>query len=50
MHSDEEDQVTLINTESGGGAVEKEMNIDDEAVKDRWSRYIGAMGVEAVAK
>lgn len=24
--------------------------MDDEAVKDRWSRYIGAMGVEAVAK
>ena len=29
---------------------QKEINIDDEAVKDRWSRYIGAMGVEAVAK
>jgi molybdopterin/thiamine biosynthesis adenylyltransferase len=29
---------------------EKEIDIDDEAVKDRWSRYIGAMGVEAVAK
>jgi hypothetical protein len=28
----------------------KEIDIDDEAVKDRWSRYIGAMGVEAVAK
>ena len=28
----------------------KEINIDDEAVKDRWSRYIGAMGIEAVAK
>ena len=26
------------------------MNIEDEAVKDRWSRYIGAMGIEAVAK
>ena len=26
------------------------MDIEDEAVKDRWSRYIGAMGVEAVAK
>jgi len=26
------------------------MNVDDDAVKDRWSRYIGAMGVEAVAK
>jgi len=28
----------------------KQLNVDDEAVKDRWSRYIGAMGVEAVAK
>jgi molybdopterin/thiamine biosynthesis adenylyltransferase len=26
------------------------MNIDDDKVKDRWSRYIGAMGIEAVAK
>lgn len=30
--------------------VEKEIDVEDEAVKDRWSRYIGAMGVEAVAK
>jgi molybdopterin/thiamine biosynthesis adenylyltransferase len=29
---------------------QKEINIDDEGVKDRWSRYIGAMGIEAVAK
>lgn len=28
----------------------KDIDIDDEAVKDRWSRYIGAMGVEAVQK
>jgi len=28
----------------------KEMNVDKEDVKDRWSRYIGAMGIEAVAK
>jgi hypothetical protein len=28
----------------------KEINIEDGAVKDRWSRYIGAMGIEAVAK
>lgn len=27
-----------------------DINVDDDAVKDRWSRYIGAMGVEAVAK
>lgn len=26
------------------------MNIDDDSVKDRWSRYIGAMGIDAVAK
>ena len=26
------------------------MDIEDEAVKDRWSRYIGAMGIEAVKK
>ena len=28
----------------------QDIDIEDEAVKDRWSRYIGAMGVEAVAK
>lgn len=28
----------------------KEIDVDDESVKDRWSRYIGAMGVEAVSK
>ena len=28
----------------------RELNIEDESVKDRWSRYIGAMGVEAVAR
>ena len=28
----------------------QDINVDDEAVKDRWSRYIGAMGIEAVAK
>ena len=26
------------------------MDINDERVRDRWSRYIGAMGVEAVSK
>jgi molybdopterin/thiamine biosynthesis adenylyltransferase len=30
--------------------VTSSINIDDEKVKDRWSRYIGAMGIEAVAK
>lgn len=26
------------------------IDITDEKVKDRWSRYIGAMGIDAVAK
>jgi molybdopterin/thiamine biosynthesis adenylyltransferase len=30
--------------------ISKEINIEDGEVKDRWSRYIGAMGIEAVAK
>lgn len=30
--------------------VQKELNIDDEKVRDRWSRYIGAMGIDAVSK
>ena len=33
-----------------GDTQQKEINIDDEGVKDRWSRYIGAMGIEAGAK
>jgi molybdopterin/thiamine biosynthesis adenylyltransferase len=28
----------------------EQIDINDAAVKDRWSRYIGAMGIEAVAK
>lgn len=28
----------------------KELDVSDEKVKDRWSRYIGAMGIDAVAK
>jgi len=28
----------------------QDIDVNDEAVKDRWSRYIGAMGVEAVTK
>ena len=28
----------------------KEINIEDAGVKDRWSRYIGVMGMEAVKK
>jgi len=40
------DDKSMIDT----NAVDKDIDVDDEAVKDRWSRYIGAMGVEAVAK
>lgn len=40
---EEKDGVKMIDTS-------KDINVDDEKVKDRWSRYIGAMGVEAVAK
>jgi molybdopterin/thiamine biosynthesis adenylyltransferase len=42
MDTDDEKTETIDTT--------KNIDIDDEAVKDRWSRYIGAMGVEAVAK
>ena len=28
----------------------KDLDVTDDAVKDRWSRYIGAMGIEAVKK
>jgi molybdopterin/thiamine biosynthesis adenylyltransferase len=53
MASDEEAEDEQINTESGKGpntGEGKAIDVEDEAVKDRWSRYIGAMGVEAVAK
>ena len=30
--------------------VNKELTFDDEKVRDRWSRYIGAMGIDAVSK
>jgi len=26
------------------------MDVTDESVRDRWSRYIGAMGMDAVKK
>ena len=29
---------------------QKSMNLNDDKVKDRWSRYIGAMGIEAVRR
>ena len=46
----EDIDVTDDNQIDSSTNAKKELNIDDEAVKDRWSRYIGAMGVEAVAK
>ena len=30
--------------------INKEINLNDDKVKDRWSRYIGAMGMEAVRR
>jgi baculoviral IAP repeat-containing protein 6 len=30
--------------------INDKIDITDDKVKDRWSRYIGAMGIEAVAK
>lgn len=45
---DEDDKSVQIDTTSK--KIGKDINIEDDAVKDRWSRYIGAMGVEAVAK
>lgn len=41
----EEIDMTYENQEA-----DKELNYEDEKVKDRWSRYIGAMGLEAVKK
>lgn len=38
-YSKEEDQIE-----------QKVIDVESEKVKDRWSRYIGAMGIEAVAK
>ena len=51
MGTDSEDDngaSKMIDTSKASG--NKEIDVEDEAVKDRWSRYIGAMGVEAVAK
>lgn len=39
-----------VDVSYGEAQEHREMDINDEKVKDRWSRYIGAMGVEAVAK
>ena len=39
-----------VSYEKAGSLTQKVLDITDEKVKDRWSRYIGAMGIEAVAK
>jgi hypothetical protein len=44
MNSDDEKENTMIDTTS------QNIDVNDEAVKDRWSRYFAVMGVEAVAK
>ena len=47
------DGVDVSYSTTGADEESKELmtlNVDDESVKDRWSRYIGAMGIEAVAK
>lgn len=46
----EEIDVTYDNKELKSQTNYKEIDINDEKVKDRWSRYIGAMGIEAVNK
>jgi len=49
--SDDEDESTMIDTKGNKKKREiQDIDINDEKVKDRWSRYIGAMGAEAVAK
>lgn len=35
---------------STGPQKELELDINDDKVKDRWSRYIGAMGIDAVSR
>jgi len=39
---------TQVKDHSSGD--DEKIDITDDKVKDRWSRYIGAMGIEAVAK
>ena len=39
-----------VSYDKPGAIITKEMSIDDENVKDRWSRYTGAMGLDTVTK
>jgi len=44
VDTDDEKHEMMIDT------TKQNIDVNDEAVKDRWSRYIGAMGIEAVTK
>ena len=44
------DKIDMSYKPDGQASTSKEIDIADGEVKDRWSRYIGAMGIEAVAK
>jgi len=46
-----ENNLELVDVEYGDKVENiKEMDVEADDVKDRWSRYIGAMGIEAVKK
>jgi len=45
-----EEEIDVSYAKEGEEVKTKSLNVMDDAVKDRWSRYIGAMGIEAVAK
>lgn len=40
----------IVDNNSSKNNEDTTIDINDEKVKDRWSRYIGAMGIDAVAK
>jgi len=37
-----------VTYEKNDQSKQREFNFSDESVRDRWSRYIGAMGIDAV--
>jgi molybdopterin/thiamine biosynthesis adenylyltransferase len=47
---DEEEMIDSTGDKNKKPASSKDIDVEDEAVKDRWSRYIGAMGIDAVKK
>ena len=50
VEQNEIDKIDMSYKPDGQTSTSKEIDIADGEVKDRWSRYIGAMGIEAVAK